>query len=41
MKAIIKFLKNLFRKVSGIFFVGSSDALPEPLSKEDEVKYLK
>lgn len=41
MKAIIKFLKSLFRKVSGIFFVGSSDALPEPLSKEDEVKYLK
>ncbi len=40
MKKIINFIKNLFRKVSAIFFVGSADALPEPLSKEDEIKYL-
>lgn len=40
MKKIMMFIKNLFRKVSSIFFVGASDALPEPLSKEDEIKYL-
>ncbi len=41
MKKIINFIRNLFRKVSTIFFVGSTDALPEPLSKEEETKYLK
>lgn len=40
MKKIISFIKSLFRKVSTIFFVGSTDALPEPLSKEEEIKYL-
>jgi RNA polymerase sporulation-specific sigma factor len=37
---IIILLKKLFRKVNEIFYVGSSDILPEPLSKEDELKYL-
>ena len=41
MKRILNFIKKLFKKVSTIFFVGASDALPEPLSKEDELKYLK
>lgn len=41
MKKIIELIKNLFRKVSTLFFVGASDVLPEPLSKEDEIKYLK
>ncbi len=40
MKKIISFIKKLFRKVNSIFFVGASDVLPEPLSKEDEEKYL-
>lgn len=40
MKKIINFLKSLFKKVSTIFFVGSADALPEPLSKEEELKCL-
>lgn len=40
MKKIISFIKSLFKKVSTIFFVGSTDALPEPLSKEEEIKYL-
>lgn len=40
MKKIISFIKRLFRKVNSIFFVGASDVLPEPLSKEDEEKYL-
>ncbi len=41
MKKIIDFIKSLFKKVSSVFFVGCSDALPEPLSKEEELKYLK
>lgn len=41
MKKIIEFIKKTFKKVSSIFFVGASDALPEPLSKEEELKYLK
>lgn len=40
MKKIINFIKNLFRKVSAVFFVGSTDVLPEPLSKEEEIKFL-
>lgn len=40
IKRIIELIKNLFRKVNAIFFVGATDALPEPLSKEDELKYL-
>lgn len=41
MKKLFELIKNLFRKVSTIFFVGASDILPEPLSKEEEQKYLK
>ncbi len=40
MKKIINFIRSLFKKVSYIFFVGSTDALPEPLSKDEELKYL-
>ena len=41
MKRIIEFIKKIFIKVSSVFFVGASDALPEPLSKEEEEKYVK
>lgn len=40
MKKIIGFIKSLFKKVSTIFFVGAQDALPEPLSRQEELKYL-
>lgn len=40
MKRIISFIKRLFKKVNNMFFVGAVDALPEPLNKEDEIKYL-
>ena len=33
MKRIINFIKNLFKKVNNMFFVGALDALPEPLNK--------
>lgn len=39
IKKIIKFLLNLF--CDSVYFVGSADKLPEPLSKEDEVFYVK
>ncbi len=40
MKKIIELIKKIFKKVNTIFFVGATDALPEPLSKEEEIKYL-
>ena len=38
---IIKRIISLFKKANNIFYVGKTDALPEPLSKEDEEKYVK
>ena len=40
MRKILLFLKRLFRRVNNIFYVGSSDILPEPLSKEEETNYV-
>ena len=41
---MIKLLKillgRLFKKYNELFFVGSTDMLPEPLSKEEEEKYV-
>ena len=37
---IIKFLKKLISECKSIFFVGSADKLPEPLSKEEEIYYV-
>lgn len=39
IKKIIELIKKLLSS-EGIYFVGSSDKLPEPLSKEDEIKYV-
>ena len=36
---IIIFIRKIFKN-SGIYFVGSTDKLPEPLSKEEEVRYV-
>ncbi len=40
MKKIIKYLLRFFHLEKSVFFVGSSDKLPEPLSKEEEVEYV-
>lgn len=40
MLKIIELIKRLFRKASNIFYVGATDILPEPLSKEKEDFYL-
>ncbi len=35
-----KILKKILLKYQSILFVGSTDILPEPLSKEEEIKYV-
>ena len=37
---IKKILKRILNKYRSILFVGSTDILPEPLSKEEEIKYV-
>ena len=37
---MLKLLKKLFAKLNYLFYVGSTDVLPEPLSKEEEEKYV-
>jgi len=37
---IKKLLLRILKKYQNILFVGSTDILPEPLSKEDEIKYV-
>ena len=37
---IINLLKKIFYKVTSIFYVGATDMLPEPLSKELEDYYI-
>ena len=39
IKQIFEFIKELFSN-DGVYFVGSTDKLPEPLSKEEELKYV-
>lgn len=41
MKRIIEFIKKLFYKTTSIFYVGATDILKEPLSKEEEDYYVK
>ena len=40
LKRLIKLVINALHQNSSIFYVGSTDKLPEPLSKEMEVKYV-
>jgi RNA polymerase sporulation-specific sigma factor len=40
LKKFINYLKKLFSKVHQVFYVGSTDILPEPLSREKEQYYL-
>ncbi len=39
IRRIIKFIKKIF-KDEAVFFIGSADKLPAPLSKDDEIKYV-
>ena len=38
---IKKILRRILRKYQNILFVGSTDILPEPLTKEEEIEYVK
>ncbi len=40
MKKLWKWLVRIFCDEANIFFIGSTDKLPEPLSKEEEVLYV-
>lgn len=40
IRRIIRYILKLFRS-NNVYFVGSTDKLPEPLTKEDEVFYVK
>ena len=37
---MLKLLKKIFSKLNYLFYVGSTDILPEPLEKEEEEKYI-
>lgn len=40
LKKILNFIIRIFNEGSNIFYVGSTDKLPEPLSKEEEIEYV-
>lgn len=40
MKQFVLWIKSLFYRVTSIFYVGATDMLPEPLSKEMEELYI-
>ncbi len=40
-RGMLKLLLKLLAKLNYVFYVGSSDILPEPLSKEEEYEYVK
>lgn len=40
MKKIIALIKKILKKYNPCFYLGSSDMLPPPLSKEEETKYV-
>ncbi len=40
IKKIISLLRKIFGEENNLFFIGSSDKLPEPLSKEEELELV-
>lgn len=40
MKKILLFIRKLIRRANNIFYVGSSDILPPPLERDEEIKYV-
>ena len=41
MLKLIRFLKKIFYKVGSVFYVGATDVLPEPLTREEEEYFIK
>lgn len=40
LKKIILYLKSILKEENSLFFIGSTDKLPEPLSKEEELELV-
>ncbi|MBQ6135506.1 MAG: RNA polymerase sporulation sigma factor SigK [Bacilli bacterium] len=40
LRKILTFLKHIFRHVGSCFYLGATDILPEPLTKEEEDYYI-
>ena len=40
MKKIIEWIKKVLKKHNYVFYLGSTDTLPPPLSKEEEIHYV-
>ena len=40
LKKIIKLIKKLLKKPNYLFYLGSTDMLPPPLSKEEEIELV-
>ena len=40
MKKIIQLIKKILKKYNYVFYLGSTDTLPPPLSKEEEMRYV-
>jgi len=40
IRKILEFIIRIFNEGGNVFYVGSSDKLPEPLSKEEEIEYV-
>lgn len=40
LKKIINILKKIFKRKNYLFYLGSTDMLPPPLSKEEEIRYV-
>ena len=40
LRRILTFLKHIFRHVGSCFYLGATDILPEPLTKEEEDYYI-
>ena len=40
LKKLLNFFIRIFNVENNIFFIGSADKLPEPLSKDEEIKYV-
>lgn len=40
LKKIVDYIMRIFNSEGSVFYVGSADKLPEPLSKEDEIYYV-
>ena len=38
---IIEFIKNLFKRFNNIFYIGATDILKPPLTKDEEEYYVK